>query len=353
MPQGSILGPLLFIIYINDLPEISKLAKFIFFADDASIIITGVDIAEIIHKLNSILPQLENWVNLNGLKMNLKKTKYMIFSNKPTEDIQITIASTNIERTIEERFLGVTMDSKLCWTAHRQKLASKLSRNAGILHMLRGIVPLNVIKTLYSSFIQSHLFYCPTVWGLGSKSSLDRIFSAQKKAIRTTLANSVNYYYDSQTGKLPEHTKPIFNNNNMLTVHNIIYMQTLALLQKVHNNIAPIMIRNLFEVSTQANPTKIRAVKEETFFKVPKTNKKALDNTIFVKGPKIFNKTATEFNRSLKINNQKKLSEPLFQNKFTDPFKRSIKHTILNSQNSNNTNEWHIENFPMYTHVQN
>ena len=82
VPQGSILGPLLFIIYINDLPEITNIAEFIFFADDANIIITGAGMAEIVNKIERVLPCIESWVDINGLKMNLKKTKYMLFANR-------------------------------------------------------------------------------------------------------------------------------------------------------------------------------------------------------------------------------------------------------------------------------
>ena len=99
--------------------SVVSLAKFIFFADDANIIITGADIAEIKRKLEIILQKLENWVDLNGLNMNLKKTKYMIYSNRRNiEDIDIRISNTKIERTYEERFLGVIMVSKLSWNAH-------------------------------------------------------------------------------------------------------------------------------------------------------------------------------------------------------------------------------------------
>ena len=125
----------------------------------------------------------------------------------------------------------------------------------------------------------------------------------------------------------------------------------MTLLQSIYNNIAPEMIRNVFEVNTQQpKPTKLRAVKERTFFILPKTTKKCFDNTIFVKGPKLYNKAATEFNRSLndekyKLNHP---TEPQFQNKFTRPFKTMIKNNLINYQSDNDPNEWDIDNFALY-----
>ncbi len=82
VPQGSILGPLLFIIYINDLPNISEIAKFILYADDANIFISGSDIDEVQKKVESVCAILLNWVDVNGLVLNLKKTQYIIFSRR-------------------------------------------------------------------------------------------------------------------------------------------------------------------------------------------------------------------------------------------------------------------------------
>ena len=183
VPQGSILGPLLFLIYINDMPQISNVAKFIFFADDANIIITADTITELINKVNTLLIEINAWVSTNGLKMNLKKTKYMIFGNTANymEDIVILFNNTVIERCCHEKFLGIILDEKLNWNEHRKLLAAKISRNAGIIYKLRDIVPDNVLRTLYYSFIQSHLGYCSSTWGMTTKNKLKPLFIAQKK----------------------------------------------------------------------------------------------------------------------------------------------------------------------------
>ena len=102
VPQGSILGPLLFIIYINDIPSICKFAKFILYADDANILITGNNIAEIKQKSSDLIPNLVNWVKTNGLALNVKKTKYIIFSRQQNiENLKLAINDVPLERKSE------------------------------------------------------------------------------------------------------------------------------------------------------------------------------------------------------------------------------------------------------------
>ena len=126
VPQGSILGPLLFIIYINDIPNISAIANFILYADDANIIITGESIEEIRVKLEQLTGGLLKWVDSNGLALNLKKTQYMIFSRSQQTNLAspLIIANTHIEHKTETRFLGVIVDDKLSWTKHIKTLQS-------------------------------------------------------------------------------------------------------------------------------------------------------------------------------------------------------------------------------------
>ena len=184
VPQGSILGPLLFIIYINDIPEISSFAKFILYADDANIILTAASIDEIGKQLEMLIDNLVKWVNSNGLALNLKKTKYMIFSRTDNIELQTPLVISNIpiERKCEVRFLGVIIDETLNWTRHIKTVSSKMARYVGIMYKIKKTLPLNARLQIYHSFIQSHLNFCSLVWGFAAKSNIDALFAEQKRS---------------------------------------------------------------------------------------------------------------------------------------------------------------------------
>ena len=166
VPQGSILGPLLFIVYINDMPKICQNAHFILYADDANIFVTGDTVEETFAKFEKLSVELLKWTTLNGLALNLKKTKYMIFSTKRIKFAhEIKIGSTKIERTTEARFLGIIMDEKLNWSRHIATIKTKMSRYVGIMYKLKQRLPLKARVQIYHSFVQSHLNYCCLVWG--------------------------------------------------------------------------------------------------------------------------------------------------------------------------------------------
>ena len=248
VPQGSILGPLLFVIYINDLPQISNLAKFILYADDANIIITGNTEEEINSKLHVITSLLVNWVDSNGLSLNLKKTHYMVFSKRRVEysKIEVNIAGTKIGRVTEARFLGVIIDEKLTWSKHISAVKIKMARYMGIMYRLKRHLPLKVRLQLYHSFVQSHLNFCSLVWGFASKSLIDPLFNKQKQGVRMIMPGYVNYFY--KDGQLPFHTKSSFKEFEILTVHGIIARNTLILMHKLKYfpDTVPKSVRNLF-----------------------------------------------------------------------------------------------------------
>ena len=186
VPQGSILGPLLFIIYINDIPEIAQFAKFILYADDANIILTADTIEQINEQLEILSKNLLKWVTSNGLVLNLKKTKYMIFTQTRYTELPrpLIISDTFIEQKHESRFLGVIMDDKLKWSQHITSVQSKMSRYVGFMYKIKKYLPLNARIQIFHSFVQSHVHYCSLVWGFSSKSYIETLFAKQKKRLR-------------------------------------------------------------------------------------------------------------------------------------------------------------------------
>ena len=234
VPQGSILGPLLFVIYINDIPEVARFAKFILYADDANIIITATTIEEINDKLLELTKNLLKWVNCNGLALSLKKTQYIIFSRQNVDlPSPLFISNKLIERKQEAKFLGVIVDESLAWTKHIKTLQSKMARYVGLMYKLKKFLPLRARLQIYHSFIQSHINYCSLVWGFSSKSNVETLFSKQKKGLRAVMPGFVNYKY--KDGILPGHTKLAFSEYNILTIQNVIALNALLLLHKFRN----------------------------------------------------------------------------------------------------------------------
>ena len=234
VPQGSILGPLLFVIYINDLPGISNLANFILYADDANIIISGENIYEVEEQLDRLTGALVEWVNANGLLLSLKKTNFMLFSRHNIKQSPIvSINNVQISRVHEAKFLGVILDEKLTWASHIKALKVKMARYVGIMYRIRTHLPLSVRVQIYHSFVQSHLNFCSLVWGFAAKAHINSLFAQQKKGMRAVMPGHVNYFY--KDGILPSGTKSSFNSLAILTVHGIIASNTANFMNKIFN----------------------------------------------------------------------------------------------------------------------
>jgi exonuclease III len=336
VPQGSILGPLLFIIYINDIPEISKLAKFILYADDANIIVTGNTITEVNEKILALANTLLEWVDSNGLALNLKKTHYVIFSRQRLDNdaLSLNMANTPIERKTEARFLGVIVDEKMTWKSHITAIKIKMSRYIGIMYRLRGVLPIQARKQIFHSFVQSHLNYCSLIWGFSSKSNIEALFTKQKKGIRAIMPGRVNYYF--KDGKLPTHTKPGFNELGVMTVHNIIVQNTLLLLFKISGSLhstVPISVVNTIDLDAPTHGSTHDTCRDW----LDNYNCTLTRNSLFFKGPLL--KIDPELSQTL-LSPTSLLS--------IKALRGNIKRTLLDIQKRGDFNEWQSENFILF-----
>ena len=154
VPQGSVLGPLLFLIYINDLPSISKVLSFYLFADDTNIYFSSHDLFSLQKIMNRELKKVKKWLDANQLGLNADKTNFVIFHSpqkRIEEQVIIKFMKKKVTRTTAVKFLSVLLDARLSWKPHITELSKKLARTVGIFCKVRHLVPLETLKVLYFS----------------------------------------------------------------------------------------------------------------------------------------------------------------------------------------------------------
>ena len=277
VPQGSIIGPLLFLFYIDDLSRISMDSHVQLFADDTVVSISGNDFSPLVDQLNMNLALIGDWMIANRLTINTNKSHSLVFSNRNYNREDIHMYSNNIEYANSSKYLGVFLDCNLKYNDHIKYIRGKISRSTGILYKIRKNLPLKTCINYYNAFVLPYLSYCIEIWGTTYEAHLSPLFIQQKRIIRLIAGVGWN-----------EHTSPLFFNFKLLKLPDL-YKFSVA--TYVFKNFEKFNNRNDFSTRSSTELTLI-----PDFHRLTQTQQ-----AISFQGPDVWNKIPLSIKQSRTI----------------------------------------------------
>ena len=308
VPQGSILGPLLFLIYVNNLNNASSILDPIMPANDTNLFYSHKNIHQLFARVNEELEKIGDRFKANKLSLNNKKPKYTLFhKNSIKDDLplklpDLKIANNQIERKKAIKFLGEMLDEHANWQEHIRTVENKIAKNIGLLYRAKYLLNELSLKCIYFAYIHSYLNYANIAWASTYRTKLKAIYLLQKRAVR------IVFNENNMT-----HSRPLLRSLNALNIYQINLFQHLRFMYNFNKNETPIIFNNLIKKPIHKYPTKFskNSFSLKTFFL------NGSKYCISFRGPKVWNDFLT--------NEEKEINSYLL-------FSKSIKSKLIETE---------------------
>ena len=282
LPQGSVLGPLLFLVYINDLSSNISLGQCNLFADDALLYSSGETVHEVQNNLQATTNSATSWYKNNKLSINASKsTSMLIHSHHKSINSTLSINVNNDKLSLgtSAPYIGVTIDQTLQWNAHINSVIKKISPKIYQLRRLSKYVPSEMLNTIYLSCIQSHIDYCCTVWGTSSRENITKIQRMQNMAARIICKE-----FDFINVRGIDLVKKL----GWMNIDERVRYLTACLMYKCINNHAPNYLSDNINLMSDLLPYNNRSTNTKNVM-LPKPRTELYKTSFNYNGPKVWN----------------------------------------------------------------
>ena len=284
VPQGSILGPLLFLLYINDLPECLNITRPRLFADDTNLTASGDSMNDAEFAVNSDLENLRNWLIANKLSLNVAKTEFMLIRSKrmiKDSHPNIFIENKQIKQVYKCKTLGIIVDQHLSWKSNTKNICKKITAGISALRRIKPFVDKDTLISIYNAIVRPHFDYCCEVWDVLGKTQSKRLKKLQNRAARVIMSMSNDTDYSIALHALGWEPLKLMRKKAKA-----------KLMYKTLNKMGPESLANLFTYKSEVTSHKLRGISSGLCLPQPRTNN--MKNSFMYDGAHIWNYIPSE-----------------------------------------------------------